>query len=163
MPEPMLDGETLRLRAHRHWILMVRWLAVPAAILVAALLLEVIAAALLPGEVRLAMLLAALALLGLWTIAGYVRWASTSLAVTDRRVLFESGVLSRVTKVVALDRVQDVTTRQPVIGRVLGYGTLEIASAGAEGPAVATHVPFPQRVRDEIFVQAARGRRPEGY
>ncbi|MDQ6772961.1 MAG: PH domain-containing protein [Candidatus Dormibacteraeota bacterium] len=163
MPDTLLQDEDLKVRVHQHWVLLLHDLTVPLLIVLAILVLDGATVDRLAGELRLALLLAALGLLGLWTIVVYARWAATALTVTDRRVLFESGVFSRVTKVVALDRVQDVTTRQPLMGRMLGYGTLEISSAGLGGAEVATHVPFPQAVRDEIFVQAGRQRRQGSF
>lgn len=141
----------------RHWILLVRSLLVPAAILVLALALGVVGS--IPGDLRLALTLLALALAGLWLIVAWIRWSSASLTVTDQRVLLESGILNRTSKVIPLNRIQDVSTRESLLGRLFGYGTVEIDAAGLEGSEVLDHVPSPEVVRDQVFVVSERLRR----
>jgi uncharacterized membrane protein YdbT with pleckstrin-like domain len=62
--------------------------------------------------------------------------------------------------VIPLDRVQDVSTSQTVLGRILGYGTVEIDTAGTAGVETFGYVSRPDRVRDQVFVLSDRpGRR----
>ena len=88
----------------------------------------------------------------------WIRWSSRTFAVTDRRVLLDQGVFGRSSKVIALDRVQDITVNQSLLGRILGYGRVEIDSAGAAGAEILAAVPKPQRFRDEVFVRAEKMR-----
>ena len=157
MPRYLLADETELVTVRRHWILLARSLAVPLAILVLALALNVVVP--LPADLRLAVILFALALAGLWLIVAWVRWAATSLTVTDKRVLLETGILNRSSKVIPLTRIQDVSTRASLLGRLLGYGTIEIDAAGPGGSEVLDHVPGPDLVRDHVFVVAERQRR----
>ena len=69
-------------------------------------------------------------------------------------MLLDTGVFSRISKVIALDRVQDIATNQSILGRMLNYGRIEIDSAGAAGAEVLTAIPNPQKFRDEVFVRA---------
>src|SRR5205807_9537589 len=73
------------------------------------------------------------AILGLWLIVLWVRWRSRSFMVTDRRVILEEGVFSRSSKVIALDRVQAIATRQSLLRRLFGFGHIGTDSAGAAG------------------------------
>lgn len=157
MPKHLLADETEVMTVRRHWILLVRSLLVPAAILVLALALGVVGS--IPGDLRLALTLLALALAGLWLIVAWIRWSSASLTVTDQRVLLESGILNRTSKVIPLNRIQDVSTRESLLGRLFGYGTVEIDAAGLEGSEVLDHVPSPEVVRDQVFVVSERLRR----
>jgi uncharacterized membrane protein YdbT with pleckstrin-like domain len=157
VPRYLLPGENLVVTVHRHWILLARSLLLPALLVVAVLVLTV--AVSLPAEVRLLVTLAGLAVAGLWMIVGWVRWSSTSLTVTDHRVVLESGILSRESKVVPLDRIQDVSTRQSLAGRLFGYGTVEIDAAGPTGSELLDHVPDPHRLRDQVFAVSETLRR----
>lgn len=157
VPRYLLPGENLVVTVHRHWIVLVQSLLLPALLAVA--VLAVALAVALPGEARLLVTLAGLAVAGLWMILGWVRWSSTSLTVTDHRVLLETGILSRESKVIPLDRVQDVATRQSLAGRLFGYGDVEIDAAGATGSELLDHVPNPHQLRDEVFAVSETLRR----
>jgi uncharacterized membrane protein YdbT with pleckstrin-like domain len=156
MGQQLLDGENLVNELHRHWIVLARGLALPAALLVLAFLADLLLGSAIPRDVRLLLPLAAAAVAGIWLIVVWVRWNATSVTMTDRRVILASGVFGRQTKVIPLDRVQDVTTRQNLAGRMLGYGTVEIDAAGTSGAEVIDHLPAPTRLRDEVFVQTGR-------
>lgn len=157
MPRNLLPDEKLIVTVHRHWIVLVGALVPPAALVVLALGLDLVGG--LSGDIRLLLTLFALALAGLWLIVAWLRWAATSLTVTDQRVLLESGVFSRASKVIPLDRIQDVSTRVPFLGRLLGYGDVEIDAAGVAGAEIIDHVPDPDRVRDQVFLVSERLRR----
>src|SRR5205823_1864513 len=75
----------------------------------------------------------AVVVLDVWMLLVWLRWAEDSLTVTDQRVLLEEGVLVRSSRVIPLHRVQDVSTTQTLLGRILGYGTVEIDAAGTGG------------------------------
>ena len=159
----LLPGESVVLRRHRHWIVPARSLFWPILLVVVVGVLDhYLKESLVARDVKMVVTLAALALLGLWAIITWLRWNGTSVTITDQRVILDRGVLSRSSKIVPIDRVQDVSTRQPVLGRILGYGTVEIDAAGSQGAELLDHVPSPNRFRDEVFVQSERLRRPAG-
>lgn len=157
MADKLLVGETALLKAHRHWIVLVRQLLLPVALLLLALVTDV-AVSDASADLKLVGTLAALAIAGLWAIIVWIRWASASFTITDQRVLLVSGVFNRSSKVIGLDRVQDVSTRQSLLGRLLNYGRVEIDAAGAAGAEVLDHLPAPGEFRDEVFVQAEHRR-----
>ncbi|MEZ6233758.1 MAG: PH domain-containing protein [Phycisphaerales bacterium] len=49
---------------------------------------------------------------------------------TTRRVIFKSGVLQRRAFEAALGEIASVSIRQGVLGRVLGYGVVEVSAGG---------------------------------
>jgi len=153
MPE-LLAGENLVQRYRRHWILLVRHLVVPAIILLLVIGIDALTGGPFKGEAQLTLLLLGLAIMGLWAIVGWVRWNADSLTLTDKRVILEEGIFNRTTKVIALDRVTDVGTRQSLLGSVFHYGTVEIHTASMGGAETFTFVPLPDAVRDEVFVQS---------
>ena len=102
--------------------------------------------------------LAVVAIALLWLIVVWIRWQSIRYTLTDQRIKLESGVFSRSEKIIPIDRIQDCTTRQSLVGRILGYGRVEVDAAGAQGAEVLLHLPRPGRFRDQVFVQSERRR-----
>jgi len=160
MPKQLLPGENLVLPPlHHHWAMLVRRLALPVlGALALVVLLDVPGRSLVPVDQRLAGTLAVAVVLGMWTIVTWLRWIEDTLTVTDQRVILEQGVLQRVSKVIPLERVQDVTTTQTLLGRILNYGAVEIDAAGQSGCERFVCVASPEWVRDHVFVQAGRRR-----
>jgi len=74
-------------------------------------------------------------------------------------VILEEGVFTRDSKVIALDRVQDVTTRQSLLGRILRYGIVEIDAAGARGAEMFEYCRSPELLRDQVFMLSEQLRR----
>ena len=154
MTQELMPGENLLLKVHQHWVVTLRPLLLPIALLVLVLLLDLFNS--IPADYRVQATLAVTALLGLVLIVVWIRWRSRSFTVTDRRVILDTGFFSRSSKVIALDRVQDIATNQSLLGRALGYGRIEIDSAGAAGAESLSSIPHPQRFRDEVFAGAER-------
>ena len=154
MSNELMPGESLVLKEHQHWVVMIKPLLLPIALVILVSLLDVFQT--IPSDYRILATLAAVALLGVWLIVVWIRWNSRSFTITDRRVILDTGVVSRASKVIALDRVQDISTNQSLLGRMLGYGRIEIDSAGAAGAEVLSALPNPQHFRDEVFSRAEK-------
>ena len=104
------------------------------------------------------MTLGVVALAILWVIVVWIRWRSVTYTLTDQRITIQSGVFSRQEKIIPIDRVQDCTTRQSLLGRIIGYGRVEVDAAGAQGAEILDHLPKPGDFRDQVFVQSERRR-----
>jgi uncharacterized membrane protein YdbT with pleckstrin-like domain len=152
MSHELMPGETLVLRERQHWVVMVKPLLLPVALLVLIVAGDFLPS--IPQDYKTIATLAVAAILGLCLIVVWIRWNSRSFTITDRRVILDTGIFGRTSRVIALDRVQDITTNQSVGGRMLGYGRIEIDSAGAAGAEVLNALPQPQRFRDEVFSRA---------
>ncbi len=61
--------------------------------------------------------------------AWFVRWI-TELAVTDRRVIYKCGFISRHTAEMNMDKIESVDVDQSLLGRMLGYGTIHVLGTG---------------------------------
>jgi len=59
-------------------------------------------------------------------LRAFIRRATTELAVTDHRVIYKSGLLSRHT----IEMVESVDVDQSLLGRVFGYGTVIVRGTG---------------------------------
>jgi len=76
------------------------------------------------------------------------------LMVTNRRVIWRSGVFGKSERSIPLSRVTDVSVNYGLMGRMLGYGNVRIESAGGPGTEiVANEISDPDGVRDAILSQ----------
>lgn len=73
----------------------------------------------------LALLFAALLIGG-----GIIRWLATEVGVSNRRVLIKTGLFSRRSIEVLLPRVESIGVEEPLMGRILGYGTVIVRGTG---------------------------------
>jgi|SRR5215467_1334852 uncharacterized membrane protein YdbT with pleckstrin-like domain len=62
--------------------------------------------------------------------SAFIRRASTELAITDRRVIYKTGLISRHTIEMNRRQVESVDVDQTILGRMLGYGTIIIRGTG---------------------------------
>ena len=158
MTSQLLPGENLILKDHPHWIVVVKSLAAPIVLLIVAVVVDFTATNTGIENLRLIVTLGAIAIAVLWLIVVWIRWQSTSYTLTDQRIKIETGVFGRQSKMIPIDRVQDCTTKQSLIGRMLGYGRVEVDAAGAQGAEVLDHLPNPGVFRDQVFVQSEKRR-----
>jgi uncharacterized membrane protein YdbT with pleckstrin-like domain len=80
------------------------------------------------GWVGLALLVIGLA----WLVYVYVEWYSQDYLVTNRRVIKVEGILSKRSADSSLEKINDAVLRQSLLGRMLGYGDLDIMTAAEE-------------------------------
>jgi uncharacterized membrane protein YdbT with pleckstrin-like domain len=62
---------------------------------------------------------------------GWFKRLTTEVAVTDKRIIYKRGFISRYTIEMHLDKVESVDVDQSVLGRILGYGDIIIRGVGA--------------------------------
>jgi uncharacterized membrane protein YdbT with pleckstrin-like domain len=123
-------GETIVYATKLHWLIYVQTIL----LLIACL---IIASAVLftsdNQSITLALEIAAIifAVLALSTgLRAFIRRATTELAVTDHRVIYKSGLLSRHTIEMNRDKVESVDVDQSLLGRIFGYGTVVVRGTG---------------------------------
>jgi uncharacterized membrane protein YdbT with pleckstrin-like domain len=63
-------------------------------------------------------------------LRAFIRRATTELAVTDHRVIYKTGLLSRHTIEMNRDKVESVDVDQTLLGRIFGYGTITVRGTG---------------------------------
>lgn len=159
MAGELLPGENLVMKVHQHWIFVVKSVLIPVALLILVVVSDfTFIPSLKVSNLALFLTLGVVALALLWLIVVWIRWQSISYTLTDQRIKIESGVFGRQSKMIPIDRVQDCTTRQSLVGRVLGYGRVEVDAAGAQGAEILEHLPSPGTFRDQVFVQSERRR-----
>ncbi|MGH7750084.1 MAG: PH domain-containing protein, partial [Candidatus Dormibacteria bacterium] len=123
----LLEGEREIRVARQHWSIFIPVLA--GCLLVVAVLL--VLARVAPSQVDGAkplVVVAGVAGAAIFFTARWLRWHYTTFTLTDRRVMVGTGVLSRHTESIALDRVQDTAIRQSLLARIFRAGDVEIES-----------------------------------
>lgn len=79
-----------------------------------------------------------------------VDWNNNMWIVTNLRVIDEHGVFSINSKESPLDKIHNVSCHQPLIGRILGYGNVQIQTAAEMGASVHRMVEKPKLLKDTI-------------
>ena len=116
----------------RHPALLVAEVLVSAPVVGVTLLVIVTVLRRVAPEVPVA--LPAALLIALWLYVAWIRWASGTLTLTDTRVVLTKGVLSQLQRTIPFEKIQYVGVRQSILGRLIGFGTLEIGVAGYADP-----------------------------
>ena len=63
-------------------------------------------------------------------IAPLIDKYSDEFAITNRRVIIKTGLVSRKTFEMNLSKIESVNVDQGIFGRMLGYGTIRIVGSG---------------------------------
>ena len=148
------EDEELLFEARPHPVAVV----VPVLVLVAAVGGAAAIAMVYPGAPTLVgwVLLAMVALPGLWCLVRFLRWRASRLLVTTRRVLYQRGVLGRDVVQLRLQRVAEVQCSQSFGQRLIGTGRLVFEVAGATDPLTVEDVRWPRRIQRVISAQLDR-------
>ena len=67
--------------------------------------------------------------------AWFNQWI-TEIAVTNRRVIYKHGFVSRTTAEMLMDKIESVKVDQSILGRMLDYGKVTILGTGASAEAL---------------------------
>jgi uncharacterized membrane protein YdbT with pleckstrin-like domain len=62
-------------------------------------------------------------------LAWFNAWI-TEIAVTDRRVIYKRGLVSRTTAEMTMEKIETVKVDQSILGRILDYGKVSVLGAG---------------------------------
>jgi uncharacterized membrane protein YdbT with pleckstrin-like domain len=77
----------------------------------------------------------------------------TEIAVTNIRVIYRKGFITRQTSEMNMDKVESVTVSQSIAGRLLGYGTVQVHGTG-EGSIEQLHnIADPIALRNAIVAK----------
>lgn len=91
-----------------------------------------------------------LVLIGWLTLWPFLNWLTTHFVITDRRVMFRHGVLSRSGIDIPLARINSVEFRHRLIDRILRTGTLIVESA-SQDPLEFYDIPRVEKVHALLY------------
>lgn len=66
----------------------------------------------------------------LFWIAAAVRYMTTEIAITNKRVIAKAGLISRSTIEINLQKIESIQIRQGVLGRIFNFGSVVVSGAG---------------------------------
>ena len=84
----------------------------------------------------------------LFPLYEYINWKYNLWAVTNIRVVDESGFFSRYSKESPLDKINNVAYDQSFLGRLLGYGNVDIQTAAEMGETTYHLIHHPKLLKD---------------
>lgn len=83
-------------------------------------------------------------------VAPLIRWGTTVFAVTNRRVMYRTGVFNKSGIDIPVARINSVQFRQAFIDRLFGAGTLIVESASDE-PLEFKDIPHVEKVHNLLY------------
>ena len=86
----------------------------------------------------------------LYFIYRYYTWKNDLWAVTNIRVIDESGVFTINSKESPIDKINNVSYHQSVLGRILGYGDVQIQTAAEMGETSYSNISHPKRLKEAL-------------
>jgi uncharacterized membrane protein YdbT with pleckstrin-like domain len=121
-------GEEVRYRAAIHWITYAHG--------VAWILAAGIVRLMTPASWRGGFVVDAIMIIlvggGLFFLArAWFDWWITEIAVTNRRVIYKHGFISRTTYEMHMDKIESVKIDQSILGRLLDYGKVTVLGTGS--------------------------------
>ena len=164
MPFPqrlLTDGEEVVLELHPHWVVLVKpfvW-----TVLVLAATVGIVVRWPHGPIAVLYVLLAILAVNVLWLLARVLRRQSTNIVITTTRLIRRTGILGRSGLELRLERINELSYRQTLIGRLVGEGRIEAETGGESGVVVFEHVAHPASVQSLVTEQISMARRRMGW
>jgi uncharacterized membrane protein YdbT with pleckstrin-like domain len=90
----------------------------------------------------------------------FLDWICTKYYLTNMRLIEERGIIGERIMSIRLDKVQDVTCEFGILGKIFGFGDIEIESAGTYGKIVFGSLPSPQRLQEKIEKAILKFHRP---
>jgi len=90
-------------------------------------------------------LLAAWGLGLLFLIVAAVRYFTTELAITNKRVIAKFGLVSRSTIEINLQKIESIQVNQGILGRIFNFGSIVVSGAGnpqAPIPGISSPLQF---------------------
>lgn len=93
-------------------------------------------------------------------VAAYLTYTNTNYVVTTRGLYRKQGILSRDVQQIGFDKVQNISYSQGAIGAWLGYGSVDVSTAGGSGVELQfRNIPEPAAVQERISREIERRER----
>jgi uncharacterized membrane protein YdbT with pleckstrin-like domain len=147
--EVLQPGEEIRFRTNVHWLVYLP--AMMMFVLGIAFALWYTAA---PSQHLTLLILSGLSAVPgvLLFIAAWLKRFGTEIAVTDRRVIYKTGLVQRDTTEINMAKIESVDVSQSILGRVFDFGTLTIRGTG-ETIEELRNIASPLQFRNAIMVR----------
>jgi uncharacterized membrane protein YdbT with pleckstrin-like domain len=147
----MGHNERIERAAHDHWITLLPAVLVDVALSVVIVGLAVLGVVLSPPWTWFGLLLLVVPIghlvFRIWA------WSNRQYLVTNRRLMQVSGTFDKRVSSTALEKINDVLMEQSALGRMLGFGNIEIISGSESGIDLFRRIADPIGFKNELFDQ----------
>ena len=146
--EYLLPTERRVIRVRQHWAVMLNEVTTTALFLLGMVLLE----RLLPESALIDNLTFYMGLVAVlrFTVLTMLWWIER-IVITDKRVMLARGIITHNVGMMPLGKVTDLTFQRTLTGRLFGYGTLVVESAGQiQALNRIDYVPRPEEVYEAL-------------
>ncbi len=152
----LATNEEIVYRTKQHWMAPIFGTIAGVAVLVGGVVLFVLQLTMGSGILRdlafwasLVLVVVGVAMVGY----SYIQWWVEDYAVTNQKVMKVAGLLNKKTSGAALEKINDVVMEQGPLGRMLGYGTLKVATASDSTDMVYETMRAPAEFRRAMLDQ----------
>ena len=146
--EYLLPTERRVIRVRMHWAVMAKDLTLTGLFLLLMVVLqEYLPASVVIDNLTFYLALAAVVRFTLKTIM----WWIERIVITDKRVMLAQGILTHKLAMMPLSKVTDLTFERSLNGRMLGYGSIIVESAGqVQGLDRIDYMPRPEEIYEAL-------------
>jgi uncharacterized membrane protein YdbT with pleckstrin-like domain len=141
-------GEKLLLVAKKHWLVLVRPVIFSIISIIATIIAYVNAGS---KFIVIGHILLALAIVSAFYFLYKIFDRKTNIwAVTNLRMIDEYGIISHNAKESPIDKINNVSFSQSIMGRLFNYGDVQIQTAAEMGSTIVRFVSSPRLLKDSI-------------
>ena len=153
----MGKNEQIVLTTRQHWITIVGSLLINGFFFLLlwgiGVALAFLAVAIFPLWIPL-VVVGLLSLFPLWRlVADLLHWWNDAFIVTNRRIIQAQGVINKHVIDSSLEKINDVVLTQSMLGRMLGYGDVEILTGSEIGVNLLKRITDPVHFKTEMLNQ----------
>ncbi|MBV8818990.1 MAG: PH domain-containing protein [Acidobacteriaceae bacterium] len=94
---------------------------------------------------------AAACVLLLWPIARLIRRRFTRIVIQADKLYYETGALSKQTRIIQIHKIQDVRVHQSLGQRLVGVGDLSIETAGEASRLTIFNIDRPRALAEQLL------------
>ncbi len=149
-------NEKILWRARQHWIVLAANFVINLFLFIAIWVLYAVMGSIgFLVNIRTWTLLALVIPIG-WFGWELLQWWAEEYLITTHRVVQTEGLINKHTKDSSLEKINDITLNQSVLGRILGYGDLEIITGSDIGTNVLRRLARPVNFKKTLLDQKTR-------
>jgi uncharacterized membrane protein YdbT with pleckstrin-like domain len=129
----LISGEQIAYRSGLHWIVLLRSMVVAALLGLLGVVMMVESSQVNDTQTRQvvsALGVVAIVIGAIYLLAAMIRRSGAEFAVTNKRVIFKTGVMRRSSEELFLNKVESITVDEGMLGRALNYGTINVRGTG---------------------------------
>ncbi len=144
MRTPLRKDEKVLFETRKHWFVMI----VPSLISLIIIALSIFLFTKLNEFIYWYLLIPLFAIL--FFVFKYFAWKFDIWVITNIRVIDELGVFSINSKESPIDKINNISYQQSLVGRMLGYGNVQIQTAAEMGETSYTNIAHPQKLKEAL-------------